>query len=70
MTEAIHVVCPRCGGSVQVTQVQGDRCPGCQAEFKLFAPGEERTAQDYLAVLTGWKSLLPGENQTTLIAHE
>ena len=52
-TEAVRFACPQCGTEVMVSQVQGDRCPGCHFEFKWFAPEEERTAQDYLLVLTG-----------------
>jgi hypothetical protein len=56
---------------VSVSQVQGDRCRGCGFEFKWFAPGEERTAQDYLEVLTGEKHLLAlGEGRGVIVAHE
>ena len=63
--------CPQCGAANEVGQVQGDRCPGCGFEFKWFAPGEERTADDFFRVLTGVKHrvvLAPG--QGSIIAHE
>lgn len=62
--------CPRCRTAAVVTQVQGDRCPGCGFEYKWFGPGERRTAQDYLAVLTGethFLELAPGEG--FIVAH-
>jgi len=67
----VRFACPQCGGEVSVSQVQGDRCPQCGFEFKRFSPGEQRTAQDYLAVLTGEKHLvtLP-EGKGFVIAHE
>jgi hypothetical protein len=54
-----------------VAQVQGDRCPACGFEFKWFGPGEERAAQDYLAILTGDKHLVPlADGAGFVIAHE
>jgi hypothetical protein len=56
---------------VEVSAVQGDRCPGCQFEFKRFGPGERQTAQDYHAVLTGRKHLLElPEGGGWIVAHE
>ena len=71
MSDSVPFSCPHCGTAVSISQVQGDRCPGCGFEFKWFAPGEERTARDYLAVLTGEKHLLPlGEGRGSVVAHE
>jgi hypothetical protein len=51
--------------------VQGDRCPGCNFEFKHFGPGEERTAEDYFVVLTRRKhSLALPPGQGFIVAHE
>jgi hypothetical protein len=71
MSDATHFVCPQCGGATTVSQVQGDRCSSCGFEFKWFGPGEARTAQDYLEVLTGRKHLLPLDaGQGFIVAHE
>lgn len=68
---AIHFPCPHCGSSARVTQVQGDRCPGCGFEFKHFGAGEEWAARDYHRVLTRRKHLLPlAEGQGYVVAHE
>ncbi|MCC2668686.1 MAG: hypothetical protein K0Q72_1157 [Armatimonadetes bacterium] len=63
--------CPQCGVTVEVSQVQGDLCPSCGFEFKWFQAGEERTAHDYLAILTGSTHLvaLPGD-EGFIVAHE
>jgi hypothetical protein len=67
----VTFACPQCGATAIVTQVQGDRCPGCHFEFKHFGPGEERTAQDYLLVLTRRKhSLALPPGQGFIVAHE
>jgi len=69
--DAVRFACPECGAVVAVTQVQGDRCPGCNFEFNWFGPGEERTARDYFAVLTRRKhhvSLASGLGY--IVAHE
>ena len=71
MSAAVSFPCPHCGTQATVSQVQGDRCPSCDYEFNWFGPGEERTAQDYLAALTGKKYLVPlPEQQSTIVAHE
>ena len=71
MSAAVSFSCPHCGAQATVSQVQGDRCPGCGYEFNWFGPGEERTAADYLAVLTGKKYLMSlPEQQSTIVAHE
>ena len=51
--------------------IQGDRCPSCRFEYKRFGPGEQRTAEDYFAILTGQKHLLelPG-GRGWIVAHE
>jgi hypothetical protein len=68
---SIRFQCPHCGTPAEVSQVQGDRCPGCRFEFKWFGNGEEQTARDYLAVLTGEKRYLPlPEGQGFIVAHE
>lgn len=54
----IEFRCPHCQATARVAAVQGDRCDGCGFEFKWFGTGEEQTARDYLAVLTGDKHLL------------
>lgn len=71
MNEPLRIDCPACESRTQVGQVQGDRCEECGFEFKWFAPDERRTAEDYLAILTGRKYLaeLP-EAAGWLIAHE
>jgi len=66
----VRFACPQCRTAARVSQVQGDRCPGCGFEFKWFRPGEERTARDYLEVLTGRKHLLPVGEAGTIVAHE
>jgi hypothetical protein len=69
--EAVEFTCPECGQMASVSQVQGDRCPGCGFEFKWFAPNEERTAEDYYVVLTRTKhtlTLAPGLG--FIVAHE
>jgi hypothetical protein len=67
----VQFSCPQCATEAVVSQVQGDRCPGCGFEFKWFAAGEERTAQDYLHVLTGRKHLLAlAGGQGCIVAHE
>ena len=71
MSDVISFSCPHCGATTQVSQVQGDRCPGCGFEFKRFDRGEERTAQDYLEVLTGQKHLLILPDASgCIVAHE
>ena len=55
---AIRFACPKCGTAVTVSQSQGDRCPGCDFEFKWFLPHEGEPARDYYAVLTGEKYLV------------
>jgi hypothetical protein len=68
---SVQFTCPHCGAETVVSQVQGDRCGGCGFEFKWFAPGEERTAQDYLQVLTGQKHLLTLDaGHGWVVAHE
>jgi predicted RNA-binding Zn-ribbon protein involved in translation (DUF1610 family) len=70
-TDAVQFACPQCGTAAVVSQVQGDRCPGCHFEFKWFAAGEERTAQDYLLVLTRQKHFLAlPDGQGFIVAHE
>ncbi len=67
---AIQFHCPCCQQPAAVSQVQGDRCPSCSCEFKWFGPGEERMADDYLAVLSGPKYRLDLPNgQGRVIAH-
>lgn len=68
---SVAAECGRCHAVVVVRQIQGDRCPGCNAEFKYFAPGEEACARDYFQALTGWKSLdhLP-DDAGFVISHE
>jgi hypothetical protein len=62
--------CPRCGTATTVTQVQGDRCSGCDFEFKWFQAPEVQTARDYHDVLTGEKYLLElPEGRGWIVAH-
>ena len=71
MDESVSFPCPHCGAEVTVTQVQGDRCPGCTFEFKWFGPGEERMARDFFAVLTREKHCLPlAGGAGFIVAHE
>jgi primosomal protein N' len=68
---SLEFTCPQCGATPAVTQVQGDRCPGCHFEFKWFGPGEARLAEDYHHVLTRRKHLLAlPEGQGFIVAHE
>lgn len=68
---SVTLTCPHCGTQSIVTQVQGDRCPGCHFEFKWFQPDEERTARDYLAILTGETHLLVlPDDEGYIVAHE
>jgi hypothetical protein len=71
MDTPVELNCPQCGVPVRVTQVQGDRCPGCRFEYNRFGPGESLIARDYHAVLTGPKHLveLPGA-AGWIVAHE
>ncbi|MGC8834341.1 MAG: hypothetical protein ACP5R4_09825 [Armatimonadota bacterium] len=62
--------CPKCGAEVCVTQVQGDRCPGCRCEFKLFRPHERDAAEDYFQVLTGVKHMVALADGALIIAHQ
>lgn len=67
----VAFACPQCGTTAAVTQVQGDRCPGCGFEFKHFGPGEARTAEDYYLVLTRRKHFLElPTDQGFIVAHE
>ena len=69
--ETVEFTCPQCGQVASVSQVQGDRCPGCGFEFKWFAPNEERTAGDYLAALTKRTHYLPlSPGLGFIVAHE
>lgn len=68
--DVLPVTCPHCGAAAGVSQVQGDRCPGCGFEFDWFGAGEEFAARDFLDALTGEKHLvaLPDESGF-LVAH-
>ena len=69
--DPIRFECPHCRADNTVSQVQGDRCSGCNFEFKWFGPGEGHTARDYLAVLTREKHFLVlPEGQGFIVAHE
>ena len=69
--DSVTFPCPQCGSPAVVSQVQGDRCAACGFEFKWFQAGEERTARDYLAILTGKTHLLPlPEGHGYIVAHE
>jgi hypothetical protein len=71
MSDGVKFRCPHCRIECVVAQIQGDRCAGCGFEFKWFGPGEERTARDYLSVLTRekhWLALPAG--QGFIVAHE
>jgi hypothetical protein len=71
MTEGVQFPCPECRTPSAVTQVQGDRCPGCRFEFKWFGPEEEHAARDYLHVLTRRKHLLAlPDGGGFIVAHE
>jgi hypothetical protein len=71
MSDSIPFVCPQCATGAAVSQVQGDRCPGCGFEFKWFGIGEEQTARDYLAVLTGKKHMIAlADRCGFIVAHE
>lgn len=69
-TSGVTAKCPRCGAAATVTQVQGDHCPTCGAEFALFRPWEQDAAQDYFSVLTGRKHVVTLDDGTTIIAHD
>ncbi|MGV3723196.1 MAG: hypothetical protein ACO1SX_20025 [Actinomycetota bacterium] len=66
----VSFTCPECSQAAVVSQVQGDHCAGCGFEFKWFQPGEERTAEDYMEILTGKKHLLTLGEGGFIIAHE
>lgn len=70
VTGSVTVSCPRCATEAQVSQVQGDRCPGCGAEFNRFGPGERETARDYFRVLTGRKHYLELPNGEYVVVHD
>jgi transposase-like protein len=62
--------CPRCGAAASVVSVQGERCSDCRYEFKRFGSGEQQTAADYYAILTGEKYLLElPDGQGWIVAH-
>jgi endogenous inhibitor of DNA gyrase (YacG/DUF329 family) len=68
---SVTLDCPHCGTPNTVSQVQGDRCPTCNFEFKWFQADEERTALDYLAILTGETHLVPlPDGGGYIVAHE
>ncbi len=64
------VTCPRCGAEQRVTQVQGDRCPGCGFEVKLFRAEEAEMARALYEEIAGEKEFmeLPGFGYAVL--HE
>jgi hypothetical protein len=67
----VRFACPQCGADNTVSQVQGDRCPGCGFEFKWFGAEEEHTAKDYHAVLTRRKHYLAlPDGAGFIVAHE
>ncbi len=71
MSSTMEFRCPHCGHPASVSQVQGDRCPGCGFEFKWFGPEEERMARDYFAVLTRSKHFLDlPDRGGFIVAHE
>jgi len=55
ISRSYELECPRCATPVLVTQVQGDRCPGCNFEFTVFEPGQDLVAGAFYDVLTGDK---------------
>lgn len=71
MSDFVQFACPQCGTTNQVSQVQGDRCPGCGFEFKWFGAGEEASARDYFHVLTRQKHFVAlTSSEGFIIAHE
>jgi len=63
--------CPHCGAAARVSQVQGDRCPGCGFEFKWYGAVEQHTAEDFQAAVSGathFLELEPGLGY--IVAHE
>ncbi len=66
----IDVACPHCGASARISQVQGDRCPGCNFEFKRFGPGEAHVWEDFFQTLTRQKYRLGLGANGFLVAHE
>lgn len=68
--QPLELACPRCGGSVTVSQVQGDRCPACGVELKRFGPSERETARDYFRVLTGRRHYVELPEGEFVVAHD
>jgi hypothetical protein len=67
----VDFACPHCGAPARVTQVQGDRCPGCGFEFKWYGAVETYTAADFQAAVSGathFLALEPGLGY--IVAHE
>lgn len=64
------VRCPVCGAVNHVAQVQGERCPGCGFETKLFLEEEEDLARDFLASIAGEKHLVDVPGWGFAVVHE
>ena len=65
------VPCPRCAAAEQhVTQVQGDRCPTCGFEFKLFRTEEESLAREFFAQIEREKYFVELPEFGYAVVHE
>ena len=64
------VTCPRCGAVHHVPQVQGERCPGCGFEFKLFLEEEEALAREFFAAIAREKHFVEIPGWGFAVVHE
>lgn len=67
---AADVPCPRCALEQRVVQVQGDRCPGCGFEFKLFRREEEALAREFYAQIEREKYFVDLPEFGYAVVHE
>lgn len=64
------VPCPNCGPTQHVPQVQGERCPGCNFEFKLFRQEEESLAREFFDQIEREKHLIELPGFGFAVVHE
>ncbi len=69
--EPARFPCPNCGEMVVVSQVQGDRCRGCDYEITRYGPREAHSAEDFYVRVSGSKFRVElGGELGTAIVHE
>ena len=62
--------CPRCGTPHHVPQVQGERCPLCKLEYKLFRPEEGDLAKEFFDAIVREKYLIEIPAGGFAVVHE